>query len=188
MHANATTRNIIYNFAGSLTKATKTPDTLNIKELFVPRRHKKIMSQLSTTTDLIFTVPTKGSMATRMTEDSVQKKVIDTRSLKGEDLKTLKKQDPFLYFSIPALRSATLLGREVDMSSLKGDRSSRRASCPSKIESAPSTKIERRSRISFECHTDLILEGFIDDMDDLNMRDEFDFGSLLDQPLYREKQ
>ena len=146
------------------------------------------MSQLSTTTDKMFTVPTKGSMATRMTEDSVQKKVIDTRSLKGEDLETLKKQDPFLYFSIPALRSATLLGREVDMSSLKGDRSSRRASCPSKIESAPSTKIERRSRISFECHTDLILEGCIDDMDDLNMRDEFDFGSLLDQPLFREKQ
>ena len=131
------------------------------------------MSQLSTTTDKMFTVTTKGSMATWMTEDSVQKKVIDTRSLKGEDLKTLKKQDPFLYFSIPAVRTAALLNRDVDMSSLQSfqSRCSRGrmggASCPSWIEYTPNTtKVERRSCISFECYPDLLLEDCLDKMAD----------------------
>eukprot|EP00985_Skeletonema_marinoi_P031869 scaffold37836_cov79-Skeletonema_marinoi.AAC.1 len=59
-----------------------------------------------------FTVSTKG--------EPIQQKVIDTRNLTEEDLKTLRKQDPFLYFSIPAVRTATLLSRDVDMASLQG--------------------------------------------------------------------
>ena len=41
---------------------------------------------------------------------------------------------------------------------------SRRASCPSRIESTPPTKVERRTCISFECHTDLLLEDCFDEM------------------------
>ncbi len=102
------------------------------------------------------TVPTKSG------EDSAPKKVIDTSSLNEEDLKTLKKQDPFLYFSIPAVRTAAHLsrGRDVNISCLKGIRSSHR-------ESLQTTKIERQSRISFECHISKIL----DSMDDWNMRE-----------------
>ena len=105
--------------------------------------------------------------------EPTQQKVIDTRNLTEEDLKTLKKQDPFLYFSIPAVRTATLLNRDVDMASLQGGQCSRRASCPSRIESTPptTTKVERRTCISFECHTDLLLEDFFDEMAD---DDEFD--------------
>ena len=144
------------------------------------------MSQLNNIT--VFTVPTKGG------EDSDQKKVIDTSLLKEEDLKTLKKQDPFLYYSIPAVRTATHLSRDVDMPCLKGGICSLNASSLSQLKSAPSTKVERRSCISFECHTDLILEGLIDDMDDWNMDtgDEFDIGSSQVQPRVqppnREKQ
>eukprot|EP00986_Skeletonema_menzelii_P012521 scaffold6934_cov125-Skeletonema_menzelii.AAC.1 len=125
----------------------------------------------------VFTVPTKG-------EDSAQKKVIDTSLIKEEDLKTLKKQDPFLYFSIPAVRTAAHLSRDVDMSCLKGGVRSPNASSPSKLKSAPSTKVERKSCISFECHADLILEGLIDDMGNLKVdtEDEFDISSLLAQP------
>ena len=70
------------------------------------------------------------------------------------------------------------------MSCLKGG-ISRRESFPSPLKSVPSTKVERQSRISFECHPDLILEGLIDDVDVWNMdtrEDEFDIGSLLVQP------
>ena len=137
------------------------------------------MSQLNNNTIAVFTVPTKGEE-----EDSAQKEVIDTSLLKEEDLKTLKKQDPFFYFSIPAARNAAHLAREVDMSCLKGG-ISRRESFPSPLKSVPSTKVERQSRISFECHPDLILEGLIDDVDVWNMdtrEDEFDIGSLLVQP------
>ncbi len=96
-------------------------------------------------------------------------KVVDTRNLTENDLKRLKMQDPFLYFSIPAVRTATLLNRDVEMSSLKNGWCSRRTSCPSpsrQTESTPITKVERRSCISFECHTDLILEDFFDEMAD----------------------
>mmetsp|Transcript_24938 Transcript_24938/g.39156 ORF Transcript_24938/g.39156 Transcript_24938/m.39156 type:complete len:116 (-) Transcript_24938:151-498(-) len=109
-----------------------------------------------------FTIPTKG-------EPSTQMKVVDTRNLTENDLKRLKKQDPFLYFSIPAVRTATLLNRDVEMSSLKNGWRSRRTSCPSpsrRTESTLITKVERRSCISFECHTDLILEDFFDEMAD----------------------
>ena len=81
-----------------------------------------------------FTILTKGS-------EPAQEKEIDTRKLTEDDLKRLKKKDPFLYFSIPAVRSAALLNRDVDMSSLQGReiQCSRRekASYPSQIDSTP---------------------------------------------------
>jgi len=123
-----------------------------------------------------FTVFTKG--------EPIQQKVIDTRNLTEEDLKTLRKQDPFLYFSIPAVRTATLLSRDVDMASLQGGQCSRRASCPSRIESTPPTKVERRTCISFECHTDLLLEACFDEMAN---DDELDSMFRQLQLLRREK-
>ena len=125
-------------------------------------------------TATVFTVPTKGgddSSATTQTQKKV--KAIDTSFLNEEDLQTLKKHDPFLYYSIPAVRTATHLGRDVDMSQLNGGLSSLKASHPSsqidESASSTSTKVVRQSRISFECHTDVIMEGLIDDMDDWNM-------------------
>ncbi|KAL7425838.1 hypothetical protein ACHAXM_000192 [Skeletonema potamos] len=76
--------------------------------------------------------------------------MIGTSRFTEEDLKSLKNQIPFLYFSIPAVRTAAVLNRDMDMSSLKGGQPSRRASCPSRIESTPTATIERGSCISFE--------------------------------------
>eukprot|EP00986_Skeletonema_menzelii_P007328 scaffold2854_cov140-Skeletonema_menzelii.AAC.4 len=97
-----------------------------------------------------FTVPTKG-------EPTVQKKkvIIDTRKLTKDDLKRLKKQDPFLYFSIPTVRTAALLNRDVDLKALQGGQHS---------GPTPATTVERRSCISFECHTDLLLEDRFDEI------------------------
>lgn len=121
-----------------------------------------------------FTVSTKG--------EPIQQKVIDTRNLTEEDLKTLRKQDPFLYFSIPAVRTATLLNRDVDM--LQGWQCSRTASCSSRIDTTPPTKVERRICISFECHTDLLLEDCFDEMAN---DDELDSMFRQLQLLRREK-
>lgn len=114
-----------------------------------------------------FIIPTKRS-------EPAKEKEIDTQKLTEDDLKSLKKKDPFLYYSIPAVRSAALLNKDVAMSSLQGRKSqcsrSGRASCPSQIESIPTTKVVRRSCISFECHPDLILEDYLDNTAD----DEYD--------------
>jgi len=79
--------------------------------------------------------------------DEKPKKIIDTTDLNVEDMESLKKSDPFLYFSIPAVRRAAVHNKEVDLSSLRDSQASR---------------VERRSRISFECHTDLLLEDLMD--------------------------
>ena len=100
-------------------------------------------------------VPTKVGSAGAST-----KKTIDTSVLNEEDLHTLKRHDPFLYYSIPTVRDAAIRCRSVDLTTLKDPTSnrSRRSSCPSRIESSPSTTVEKKSCISFECHPDLLLE------------------------------
>jgi hypothetical protein len=135
---------------------TKFEDLINDSHLFKKTHQLKPTAEADTMNMNSFTISTKG--------EPIQQKVIDTRNLTEEDLKTLRKQDPFLYFSIPAVRTATLLNRDVDIASLQGGQCSRRASCPSRIESTPPTKVERRTCISFECHTDLLLEDCFDEM------------------------
>ena len=131
----------------------------------------------------VFSVPTKGSKEAE--ESSEQKKVIvDTKHLNAQDLKTLKKQDPFLYYSLPSSvrRNA---GRNSDMDYM-----------PSPLigkSSTPTTKVERRSSISFECHPDLVLEDeWLNDNDAAALKEGFevdvDFDSIYDQLLRRPKQ
>ena len=140
-------------------------------------------STAATTNAQCFTVPTKDPAMTR-TEEQAQKKVIDTRYLKEEDLKTLKEQDPFLYYSIPGVRAATILSNgSVDMSSLRCGVSPRRASCPSRIESTP-FKVERRTCISFECHTDLLLEDCFDEMAELSLEGGDDADVDFDDAMF----
>ncbi len=133
----------------------------------------------------IFVVPTKGVVDEKTSETVM----IDTEHLSGEALKNLRKQDPFLYYSIPAVRNAVVRHREVDMSVLRNNSGSTRSqltqdslsdtnrqalSCSSsvQVDSEPSsssttttmTMVERKSCISFECSPDLILEGCLDEM------------------------
>ena len=68
---------------------------------------------------------------------------------------TLKKQDPFLYYSIPSVRREAVCGRS------SGNKGSIDVS--SSLLQYDSRRVERRSCISFECHTDLLLEDcFLD--------------------------
>jgi len=131
----------------------------------------------------VFSVPTKGSKEAE--ESSEQKKVIvDTKHLSAQDLKTLKKQDPFLYYSLPSSvrRNA---GRNSDMDYMSSPLIGK--------SSTPTTKVERRSCISFECHTDLVLEDeLLNDNDAAALKEGFevdvDFDSIYDQLFRRPKQ
>ena len=89
-------------------------------------------------------------------EPQTEPKEVDVGNLSVEDLQLLKEQDPFLYYSIPGVRRAELHSQEVDMSKqlLVDDRSGRESSATS------STKVKRCTRLSFECHMDVLLEDF----------------------------
>ena len=84
---------------------------------------------------------------------------IDISTLSAEDLQSLKQDDPFLYYSIPAVRRAAFSLEEPDMSrsDLKG-----------------STTVKRRTRVSYECHTDLLMDDLLEDFED----EEYDESAL----------
>ena len=101
------------------------------------------------------------------------------KALSAQDLQALKKKDPFLYYSIPGVRNAAVRfnANAVDMHQLAQDGLRRNcASCPASIQTAAATsveesaKVKRCTRISFECHTDLLLEDLMnDDGEDIDM-------------------
>ena len=129
-----------------------------------------------------FTVPTKGAASTDGDGTPKAKRVIDTTNLSEEDLQALKKQDPFLYYSIPKIRNTVLrssaanadVTTQTQRNQNQKSADSRRASRPSQVESSSSAMVERKSCISFECHTDLLLEDLMDDTELFENGDGFD--------------
>ena len=95
---------------------------------------------------------------------------IDIGNLSTEDLQALKQEDPFLYYSIPVVRRAALSFEEPDMS---------------RISSNETTTVKRRTRVSFECHSDLLvmddlLEDFEEEYDESDLEQiDLDFSQLL---------
>ncbi len=140
-------------------------------------------------------VPTKGAASTA-DEAPKTKRVIDTTNLSEEDLQALRKEDPFLYYSIPTIRHHSVLrirssAADTDVTTQRSRNQesacSRRASCPSRVEveveSSSSGMVERKSCISVECHTDLVLEDFMDDTELFGNGDgvDLDTETLFDQ-------
>jgi hypothetical protein len=88
---------------------------------------------------------------------------IDISNFSAEDLQSLKQEDPFLYYSIPAVRRAALHLEEPDLSG-------------SSLEES-TTVVKRRTRVSFECHSDVLMEDLLGDLeekyDQLELEQEF---------------
>ena len=85
----------------------------------------------------------------KITMDQLSKKPkseLHISNMNAHELESLKLQDPFMYYSIPSVRRATVLMNEVDSSDLK---------C------SDSSKVTRKSSITFECHPDLLLEDVL---------------------------
>jgi hypothetical protein len=106
------------------------------------------------------------------------------KSLSARDLQSLKEQGPFLYYSIPGVREATIRLENVDMHQIaqnglgRGCQSCRPASIQTDAStSEPIMKVKRYTWLSFECHTDLLL-----DFDYLS-NDYVDVGKALEEAL-----
>ena len=115
-------------------------------------------------------------------------KTLALKTVSNDDLKSIKKKDPFLYYSIPGVRSARLLGKEVDTANLG---TCKIRSCPSSLFTKsrsvyqPSRTVTRGKRIAFEGHPDLLYEDLAieegNEDDDFAEEDEDVLDIMLEQ-------
>ena len=174
---------------------TLSPNIVNLQLKMMPPSYQKNESIDTANEDWseIRTVDVETSYAVQLAPADPQPVEVDVnRALSGQDLQSLKKQDPFLYYSIPGVRDATVrLRRGVDMQQLAQDSLRRNcASCPASIQTAAVAtssgepvvaKVKRCTRVSFEVHTDLLLEDLMDDEMDLEKSfDELCLGRGMD--------
>ena len=74
---------------------------------------------------------------------------VDVSRMLESDLLLLKKKDPFMYNSIPAIRQASLMLQDTP-NLVSQDEASKEGKCPNVVS--------RRSRLTTECHPSLLLE------------------------------
>ena len=84
------------------------------------------------TASKIFIVPTAQCMSSNVANEIPQEK-IDISKLNEDELKKLKTQDPFLYYSIPGVNKAELSGIPVDHAKVLQDTSSAMVSRKSRV-------------------------------------------------------
>ena len=119
---------------------------------------------------------------------------IDASSLNDEELEQLKKDDPFMYYSIPSIRNASLRGSltssQGNVGSGSGNRQLQhlRQSAPADLMAAAAsvaaeTTVRRKSRISFELSFEEVMSDLIEsiggELDDGN--EDVSFDDILDQ-------
>ena len=139
---------------------------------------KKKISNYHHHNDVIIQVKTKT--ASPQTTSAADKQHIDIPSIKtSSDLDTLSKVDPFLYHSIPSIYRSKLECELVDHSQVIQQTHRHNIS----------SSIQRKTRMSTECHSILLLEdlliddssndGDIASSDDVSMDDVMMFGDML---------
>ena len=116
-------------------------------------------------------------------DSSLKQQQIDVKDLSNTDHRNLRKQDPFMYYSIPSIRMATLRGTDVDTSNSNDVNSSsiRRdskslftsASLPSGATRS-SQVVRRQTRISFEADSLHLMLAMVQD-DEEQMSYRFDY-------------
>lgn len=145
---------------------------------------KRVRSKRVSTTDLtVLTFPNEAAP-----------QLLDVTGITSSDLATLKKTDPFMYYSIASVQNATLLFTDVE-ESLAFDLVTKQNSSEMNLRMDASIKhtVHRKQRISTECHPDLLLEQmFLNDdimassesleLDSDDGDDLYDFLLSLDEP------
>mmetsp|Transcript_32785 Transcript_32785/g.62637 ORF Transcript_32785/g.62637 Transcript_32785/m.62637 type:complete len:138 (+) Transcript_32785:164-577(+) len=104
----------------------------------------------------------KVSMAAMKTKP----RKLNTSNISASELSSIQKQDPFMYYSIPGVRSAMMLMQDVDTSNLGASTFRARETDHDDETRASQTVVTRSSCISFECHPDLLIESILGDMFD----------------------
>mmetsp|Transcript_43467 Transcript_43467/g.74183 ORF Transcript_43467/g.74183 Transcript_43467/m.74183 type:complete len:137 (-) Transcript_43467:282-692(-) len=102
-------------------------------------------------------ISTTLNMETAAKEKPVQ---VSLKRIDADDLKSIKKDDPFLYYSIPEVRKAAMVGRHIGVSELGGILDTMNDKGQSE------SVVKRQTRISFECPLDVCL------MDELGLSDD----------------
>mmetsp|Transcript_35921 Transcript_35921/g.65891 ORF Transcript_35921/g.65891 Transcript_35921/m.65891 type:complete len:151 (-) Transcript_35921:230-682(-) len=75
---------------------------------------------------------------------------IDLTHLSESDLSSLQQKDPFMYHSIPSIHKARLYLKDIDHSTLVAPKAPQASSI-----------VSRKSRVSTECHMDVLLEDLL---------------------------
>ena len=119
----------------------------------VVKSSDKVSSSKSVEISIVARIGESISAPTKTTE-TVDLKYITSL----DDLKSIKKEDPFMYYSIPGARKATVLMQAIDLSNLIG---AGQAVVQDETPQAASQKVSRSTRISFECHPDLLLADML---------------------------
>jgi hypothetical protein len=108
---------------------------------------------------------------------------VDVGGLNSSDVESLKASDPFMYYSIPTLKNKSMFNEHLSIYRV----ASSSFSGPTRIEMGDdSTRMDedscivtRQSRLSVECHADLIYERLIgatnDTDDEQDSHDEEDY-------------
>lgn len=156
--------------------------SINLNSMAGQRNSSTKMSHPNSDHIMTVSVPTFVQKADEQTE---------VTNLKSSDIASLKANDPFMYYSIPAARNAAMKGKEVDPSLFHVDVHS---SCVASnteghARKAPkiSCKVTRQRRVSTECHPNLLWDDTLCDPDfveALSRPSEYDdlddyFNSLL---------
>ncbi|KAL7528658.1 hypothetical protein ACHAXR_002554 [Thalassiosira sp. AJA248-18] len=129
------------------------------------------------------------SRTVKMRTQTIEPKKVSLKSMSVKDLKSIKKNDSFLYYSIPGVRSAKMLMKDIDASKgltkVLSTCELKRNSCNSsslRLQTLPQGNdltVKRSSCISFECHPDVFFQDFI--LDDEECADEI-FGYFDTNP------
>ena len=106
------------------------------------------------------------SMVNTFKEPVVNTLEVSIKDLSKNDLKTLKEEDPFMYYSLPGVRIATMF--EQDGEPCHGSPSSTltyelSSDSPRRSDD---TKVVRESRMSFEVDALSLMMELLDDFDD----------------------
>lgn len=112
------------------------------------------------------------SISTVSTVFETPEKKLDVNEIRSSrDLDALRESDPFMYYSIPSVRKAALHHKDVDVSVLTVPISddTQRTSKDRPNES----HITRQTRVSFECHSDLLIfEDIMTEFDNVDLVNE----------------
>ena len=141
-------------------------DTVHSKEAtnMVSKRSEKAVSSQPEEISIIARIGESIMVPTKLMENK-PKKTVDIKNITSlDDLNSIQKQDPFMYYSIPEVRSARVLMRDIDMSNLLGGG----GRAVQELAPPRSQKVSRSTRLSFECHPDLLLENLLNDLDGLD--------------------
>jgi hypothetical protein len=116
---------------------------------------------------------------------------IEIQDLSPSQISSLKRKDPFMYYSIPAARRCAMRGKDLDTSLLTQDASSSCSSSgdlSSRKSRKVTLKVTKQRRFSMEMHPDALMEEMLNDSQFMSTvsnisiaetNDDDDLGDLL---------